>query len=43
MPLAEKNNEIPTLPPLFKKTARPPGTLITADASRRHRLRNLIP
>lgn len=32
IPIAEKSNEIPALPPLLKKINPPPGVLITADA-----------
>ena len=32
VPIAEKSNEIPALPPLLKKINPPPGVLITADA-----------
>jgi hypothetical protein len=32
IPIAEKSNEIPALPPLLQKVPPPPGVLITADA-----------
>ena len=32
VPIAEKSNEIPALPPLLKKVNPPPGVLIIADA-----------
>jgi hypothetical protein len=32
IPIEEKSNEIPALPPLLQKVRPPPGTLITADA-----------
>jgi len=32
VPIQEKSNEIPALPPLLQKIAPPPGVLITADA-----------
>lgn len=32
IPIAEKSNEIPALPPLLRKIAPPPGVLVTADA-----------
>jgi hypothetical protein len=32
IPIEEKSNEIPALPPLLKKINPPPGVLITADA-----------
>lgn len=32
LPIEEKSNEIPALPPLLRKVQPPPGVLITADA-----------
>jgi hypothetical protein len=32
IPVADKSNEIPALPPLLRKVQPPPGVLITADA-----------